>query len=1556
MTWELIYNNARMLYASEERDKRFRQLRLREQLYAVRYYVAHPLTELDYAIIETLLSNGSVLNDLEFARILGFNVIDDRENKRYNDPAEKDIFDKIIQEVAKFALISVNDHTIRLTPLGRRAIENDVKYEFRKGHKPLMEFFDIRSKADNGLMFPFYDALGLETPLRDAGSLDYDEFNDTEVLDNILSADNQLIQRFNLQSSVCPNIFDASIAYGDYEQEKRIRDIYVDFRIFLYEQEVYPMVFYLDRPCSELNELLWSGENRKLLSQKKLNGLYHYTVRNTKLPLNYENLAPYSDFWQIIELISSERFVWSDKQLFNAIQSQSTGNDWVQISKRCPLPELETYIPQYIEFWEWTVLSHRCEDRYVANNITSFPWDFSLLSTERSIDFLKPLIVKSELSDREWDWDAIVPQLDIPFIINNLSVLDIDLHTITEQVLESYPQSILQYPGKRWNWLYISQEAQLQFILSNIALIGENLTLEEVIDRAFSDEEFVSSFCQSADFAKLVSERLKDSSFCANQKEYCWTPTLINWLELHSLVHWLSTPNMIGLECNPFIIWDESMFEKYKSRNRSYEGWIAVSSRVVSTKIIRANMTLPWSWPTLSERDIVRDDYDFIAAAHYLLDMSLLLPAISSEFISRLYEDGVLEHYMQDDELRALITENASYNTITSHISDEWDWKVLTKRFCANLKIEFIGRPQWIDKWDWNYLSENFDLKIIESQLDLYIDRWNWTSITRRLEHDFILTNLSKFALYWDWSVLTSEVFNGEDLQEKSYLPLVAHCISKLDSEQQEEIWASVTSLIPIEAALAIITKPYNRSLYKFNLLNIYNRREFDIDSYLDACLDAKRVYIDWDALSRSKALNSILVWDKKVIKDFHIWADRVIEKLTVADYAWNFKYLSQLPSINWCDAILSVRTDEWDWDYLSEQSLVFHGPKNIVKHIQRFARYINFDILSQRTDLNIKEKDFEKLADLPWSWPFISKNTGVEISTLFITKHDSLNWDWYEVSARRDFYVAFDYIHARSDRNWNWAALSKNRKITFDIKLFLSLLDKEWDWEAISKRPDILFVEDVVKALANYPLDWEAISRRDDFEASEITISLLKDKGIDWSSISKRVDLSFEFIDKFKDYLDWHEITKTPSIDIANPKYLDAFYDYVDWKYISASPLFVVNKQNLENYKYYLDWRFISHRPELNIDLVDDFEDFIDWTYFSRATKIKLTPAIIEKYAERWDWVELSHNANFAEFGLDSYYASKLNLAKFYQHIKDVRKEPAIYHFTHMFNAVEIIRSRTILSRDKAIQLGQLKYDAAGKVVNRTAKAHKFVRFYFRTGTQTQFYNECLGRQVGAKYYSNAEKNGLPMCPMPVFFKFDLQEVLAAYGDDCFYSTGNMQSSSAVVRNVSEHPDGLTIDTLFSGGHSKEEQEKRQQEFLIPNEFDFSRLKNFQIICYNRTQREILEQLFEGDPICEHFTSVESEFTEDVFMKENPYLYFDKGEDSVSISTNYIGDYHFQIIGADLSSIHVINKQNTIRDNDNEICLRKNVNIEVNGGTFEIFYICDNPNARTSKWLIYKQ
>ena len=75
---------------------------------------------------------------------------------------------------------------------------------------------------------------------------------------------------------------------------------------------------------------------------------------------------------------------------FNLIQEKSTGNDWIQISKCSPLDVLQNYIPKYISSWDWTILSYRCEDEFIARKITDYPWDFSILSQERNIEFLKP--------------------------------------------------------------------------------------------------------------------------------------------------------------------------------------------------------------------------------------------------------------------------------------------------------------------------------------------------------------------------------------------------------------------------------------------------------------------------------------------------------------------------------------------------------------------------------------------------------------------------------------------------------------------------------------------------------------------------------------------------------------------------------------------------------------------------------------------------------------------------------------------------------------------------------------------------------------------------------------------------------------------------------------------------------------------------------------------------------------------------------------------------------------------------------------------------------------
>ena len=94
---------------------------------------------------------------------------------------------------------------------------------------------------------------------------------------------------------------------------------------------------------------------------------------------------------------------------------------------------------------------------------------------------------------------------------------------------------------------------------------------------------------------------------------------------------------------------------------------------------------------------------------------------------------------------------------------------------------------------------------------------------------------------------------------------------------------------------------------------------------------------------------------------------------------------------------------------------------------------------------------------------------------------------------------------------------------------------------------------------------------------------------------------------------------------------------------------------------------------------------------------------------------------------------------------------------------------------------------DAAGSNVHRRDTAHKYARFYFRPQTPTQFYNECLGMDYTmGKYYNRALGLNLPKCPMPVFFKFNLNEVIMKMSDKCYYSTGNMQTDSEKSRRKS--------------------------------------------------------------------------------------------------------------------------------------------------------------------------
>ena len=500
-----------------------------------------------------------------------------------------------------------------------------------------------------------------------------------------------------------------------------------------------------------------------------------------------------------------------------------------------------------------------------------------------------------------------------------------------------------------------------------------------------------------------------------------------------------------------------------------------------------------------------------------------------------------------------------------------------------------------------------------------------------------------------------------------------------------------------------------------------------------------------------------------------------------------------------------------------------------------------------------------------------------------------------------------------------------------------------------------MVLTDDLLPKLIDKDVDWMNISRRHDFYPSLHNLKLLKDKNLDWKDISRRAEIPYEVIVFYKEKLDWKILTNSHHINKSKLKVLDTFKDCLDWSLVSASSDFALSLENLEHFKDYLKWPIICKRQDFKVDInvLEAFEDKLDWQRISRMN-IVFTQEMIDRFKDRWDWVALSENPSVRSSGVEKAYKTELNLMEFYNELNDYSwGKPYIYHFTHLFNAIEVIKTRKILSRNRAVELGLLKYDAAGSVVHRSSKAHPYARFYYRTGTQTQFYNECLGKQYNTEYYERARGNGLPMCPMPVFFKFDLQEVLTKYPTLCCYSNGNLQASWTRIFKVMDDPANIDALHLYSKDHNKLVRDKKQQEFLIKSEFDFSTINNFQIICYDREETDILKKIFQDDPIREHIYCVYD--AENVFEKENPPLRFAISDNQIEITTAYRGEYMFQIESEHINKIKVINKRNIKAEKKNIIQLREFVSVERGNIPFDIYYVNLSPDARSPRWLIYQ-
>lgn len=1565
MDYKKIIEEGKLIYSSRTTDTMFREWSLARTICNITYCTTVPLSKLDRVILLTLEKCGRIYEN-QLAKILGFNVEDDFNisPKRYADEGEKSIFQGILSQIEAYGLLDRKDHLICLSNIGALAIKKGVKYSFYNASVALMENFDLQQKESMAYkMFPFRDALGIVTCTQNERSLNYTDFDIPELEAVIYGEPSELVARLSLQCDSDIHIFKAEM-----NTESRLSKAYVDFRLYEYSGAKYPLVFHQNKVSECTNDLLFEDCNKAYINHKVHIGEYLFLVHNSDDVLDYQSMIPYMDVWNLDDFLSNSRLDWSDDRLFKEIAQKANGSHWSVISDTCPTDYLVSRLIDYKESLDWIVLSSRFEDNFVIDNATSYPWDFETLSSKRSAAFIKQIITIPELhKDIDWDWETILSKLDDEFVINNIASIPFNMHSVSERYLSSYPNVIASHPDKNWNWEYISKESDLTYLHKEISALSSYLQLEMVMPRVFASAEYAEKFCASDEFTSAIAQKQEwlQNRYNANDAEYSWTTNLINCHERFGFITWQSGFNKEGFECNKGISWSDEVFEQYKDRAFSIKGLIHISKSIKDNVSIEHNPNFKWMWDILSSREIVTQDLAFIEKHIANISFKIAIPLIASGNLSILYSRPEFRRQISEQNVWDKLTHCIEKNTILKNISDpNWDWHVITKNFCTTLNLNALEKYNVLDKLDWQYISKNVDTEKIIACIDKYIERWDWSALTERLDYDFIIDNLPEYYNYWDWVYIITKVLSDDDLSKSELRIELAIIFSQLDKEIRKNLWSELTARYSTEDLLSFIktsSQLSNTSVnFEWNYSDLYNRRDFDINKLLTEYIDLQ-FFIDWDVLSESKALNKILLWDQKAIKDFSVWEDVVLSIISNEDYKWNFKYLSTLASINWCDKILQSRENDWDWKYLSEHSKCFSfkpkRPKEIIKNIRRFGQHLDFGILSKRTDMMLTSEMIVNLINYSWDWYAISSNKGFKLSAEFVQENNAFLWDWNALSSRKDCSFSPEFIVENNHLPWNWELLSKRRDIPFTADMIITLVDKEWNWKHITKRADLIFNEEMLPKLVDKDIDWEDFSRRDDFYPTMTALTILKDKSLDWDNISKRLTLPYEVIVYYKERLNWSILTRSNHIDLGKHKVLQTFKDNLDWAFVSLATDFKPSIDILEEFKEFVDWGAICNRKDIVFDIpfLDAFKDKVDWNRISQSTTVVFTQEIIDRYQGRWDWVALAENPAFRSSGIEKAYTSELNLNEFYSNLKRHKHgRPFVYHLTHMFNAIEIIKSRRILSRNRASELGLLKYDAAGSVVHRSGKAHPYARFYYRTGTQTQFYNECLGKQHGSRYFSRAESNGLPMCPMPVFFRFDLQEVLTKHAERCYYSTGNMQTGWARVYKVSEDPNNIDYVNLYSDGWNKEVQEKKQQEFLVKNEFDFSELKDYQIICYDSEETEILRSIFKNDPICKHIICVD-EIGDRIFENENPPLKFNISKESIEINTSYYGNYIFQIESSEVSKIKINNPRSIKAIKGNIIQLHDYVSIKLGNTPFDIYYVNMNPYARSPRWLIYQ-
>lgn len=1138
---------------------------------------------------------------------------------------------------------------------------------------------------------------------------------------------------------------------------------------------------------------------------------------------------------------------------------------------------------------------------------------------------------------------------------------------------------IANFPDFRWDWTVLSS--------------NQYIALDKQFVELYATKIDIAAWCSIAPISMVEDyfELLKLSSALYQQeyKELISDKVSSTFIKSHISLPWKNS--IFTNCCGSLAAVDTGLLYDYKDR----WDWDIVST-LVSDETILSNISLPWTNRAIShavcssaehtarliEEHIKRIDWSIVSEEisysnleqivdkyNDLLNWDVISKRFASKFSSELLATEAIQDKIDWDVISNSVSEIVLSKELIAH-PEKINWLVATRRLCKNMALEQLTQAKNTEQWDWEYLSENLPLAVLKDALSHSELRWNWSAVTKRLDADFIFDNLTAFQDKWDWNVIWCFKFSKDYVIER--IGELPYKLNGLSEEVTQEQWSAATRLLGNGAALSISEQYTPEAGYFWDYSFVYQ----DIEN-LESFVSEPLRYIDWSALSACNAANSYFYYDSDVF-DIRIWKSVVKKRLENPLFKWDYYALTRLNNIQRkFHVFYGINPNVWDWKYISSFGLCLADKDNSEANLRKYKDRIDFSLLSKRIDIEFTEDLISSFIDEKWDWGALSANPSVRITIRYIFEH--------------------------KEKAWAWNAISKNKAIRWEPKtsktIYQQIFKSEeitsvFDWEFFISRTDIVFDAKILSLIHKYITDfWPLLTSNKNFVPSLEVLGIAEDDNVkmnslDWSAIAeskhiikfktdeeKRSVAVLDFVKKYASLLDWNKLTQNQMLDINSNFVVNEFKDFVDWHYIT-SEFETDNISFICEFKTYLDWSILNERFDylsLNEDLLVNLKEHLNWTKVS-ALEFSFTKELIGKYMEYWDWSMLLDNKAFKQVCTDDMlapYNTKLNVAKFYKQFKN--NDVKIYHFTHLFNVIEVLKSRKLLSRNKAIELGLLKYDSAGGVVGRTAKAHTFARFYFRPKTPTQFYNECLGWDSemvtgwGKSYYPRAVNLGLPKCPLPVFLEFDLKEVLVKMPQFCYYSDGNLQSNYAAVYKVEDHPLNMKIKYLYNnmgdafditrnrGAWDKslfnsileDIKHQSQQEFLIKEQFDFSSIQSLIIHCYDDYTADMLRHYLGEDRIADRIVVGGGCFSYD--NKELNFKYQEEDQ-TLQLSSNYNGqgDAYFLVKG----NPEIVNTNNIKRQTSGGVVIYPEVKIKRTDQPYEIFFV--DLRARTKEWLIF--